>query len=162
MLSRDIQFVQAVASRKYPHQGVRWEKRGQATVEWVLISTSVLLLIFGGLQLALILNAALAVSQYSYAGARYAAVHGDGATASTYGSTITSNVTASPTISGSSLTTTVSCVSGCTGGTIATGAQLQVTVSYNLSTGGKLLFGSPFLGFTLPTSVSNTTYVMAE
>ena len=135
---------------------------GQATVEWILISTSVLLLIFGGLQLAVILNAALAVSEYSYAGARYAAVHGSGSAASSYGSTISSSVNPSPTIAGSSLSTTVSCISGCTGGNIASGAQLQVTVTYNLSTGGKLLFGSSFLGFTLPTSVSNATFIMAE
>jgi Flp pilus assembly protein TadG len=84
------------------HSTLSWWRResGQAMVEMAVSAGALLLLLFGGLQMAVILNAVLAVSQYSYAGARYAAVHGTGQTASSYGSTLQSNVTAPPTIAG--------------------------------------------------------------
>ena len=66
--------------------------RGQSYVEFALIASALILLVLGGVQLAMILNAALAVSQYSYAGARYAAIHGTGQSASGYGATIKSSV----------------------------------------------------------------------
>ncbi len=139
-------------------------------VEFALLATALLVIVMGGLQLALILNAALAVSQYSYTAARYAAVHGTGSSASGYGSTIESNVSPSPTICTSGF-------SGCSSGTglgvptvtssdssgnIVSGAQVTVTVTYNLSSGGKLIIPKSLLGFTLPTTITNSSSVMAE
>ena len=122
--------------------------------------------------MALIANAALAVSQYSYAAARYTAVHGAGNSASSYGSTLKSNVGPPPTIctsgfagcgSGAGLSSpSVTCTSGCTGGNLASGAQFSVTVTYNLSTGGKIDLPNPFFGFTFPTTLSSSTAMMAE
>jgi Flp pilus assembly protein TadG len=147
------------------------KQRGAGLVEFALLSVALLLLVLGGLQLALILNAALAVSEYSYAGARYAAVHGGGLTASSYGSTIKANVGPSPTIctsgfsgcptTGSGLSVP-SVTSSDASGKIVSGAQVSVTVTYDLSSGGKLVLPTSFLGFTLPTSITNSTSVMAE
>ena len=137
-------------------------QRGQGMVELVVCASAFLLLLLGGIQLAVVLNAALAVSQYAYAGARYASVHGSGQAFSSYGSTIAGNVPASATIQGAGLgTPTVTCT-GCTGGNIVSGAQLTVSVTYNLTTGHKIGVPNPFFGYTFPTSITNTTSMMAE
>jgi hypothetical protein len=47
-------------------------------------------------------------------------------------------------------------------GKITSGSQLTVQITYNLATGNKLFFTNSFMGFTLPTTVSNSTSVMAE
>src|SRR5271170_1256694 len=62
-----------------------WTQCGQGVMEFALLAGVLLLLVFGGLQMVLIFNAALSVSQYSYAAVRYAAVHGTGSSASSYG-----------------------------------------------------------------------------
>ncbi len=74
-------------------------------VELGLYASAFLLVLLGGLQLALILNAAMAVSQYSYVAARYAAVHEAGNSAATAKSDIQTNVTAPPTINDGGLST---------------------------------------------------------
>jgi Flp pilus assembly protein TadG len=155
---------------------------GQAMVETAIAISVVLLILFGGLQLALIFNAALAVSEYSYVSARYAAVHGTGSKCDTsYASTIEANVPTPPTIctsgfdgcsGGAGLSiSAISCTtsSGSSDSTITEGDQLTVTISYNLSTGNKLFLPSTFLGYSLPfistfstTPISNSTSVMVE
>jgi Flp pilus assembly protein TadG len=148
------------------HRGVR----GQGYVEFALIASALILLTLGGVQLALIYNAALAVSQYSYAAARYASIHGTGQPASGYGSTLKSSVAPPPTICSSGFS---GCASGAglgtptvtssdASGNIVSGAELTVTVTYNLSTGGKIALRNPFFGVTFPTSLSNSTSMMAE
>jgi len=144
---------------------------GQSVLEFVLMGTALLLLVFGGLQMALILNAAVAVSEYSYVAARYAAIHGGGQPYSSYGSTIKTAVAPPVTIctsgfsgcaSGTGLAPlTVTCT-GCTGGNIVSGAQIAVRVTYNLSTSNKIFLPTSFFGFALPTSIMNTSSVMAE
>ena len=52
--------------------------RGQSYVEFALVASALILLVLGGVQLAMILNANLSVSQYSYAAARYASICGNG------------------------------------------------------------------------------------
>ena len=64
-------------------------------LEFALLAGVLLLLVFGGLQMALIFNAALSVSQYSYAAVRYAAVHGGGSPASSYGNVLLPTLPAS-------------------------------------------------------------------
>ncbi len=142
----------------------RRARGGQAMVETAIAISVVLLILFGALQLALIFNAALAISEYSYVAARYAAVHGSGSTcsASGYGSTIQSNVPPPPTIcssgfdgcgSGSGLTiSSISCTTsgGSSDGTINSGDQLTVQISYNLGDGNKIFLPTTFLGFSLP------------
>ena len=70
-------------------------RSGQGLLEFTLLASALLLLVFGGLQMALIFNTALSLSQYSYAAVRYAAVHGSGAPASGYGKTLLPTLPAS-------------------------------------------------------------------
>lgn len=143
---------------------------GQGIVEFALFASVLILLVLGGIQLAMILNAALAVSEYSYASARYAAVHGGGQTASSYGSTIKSNVAPPQTIctsgfsscTGGNGLSTPTVTSADPSGKITSGAQVTVSVTYNLSTGGKIALPNPFFGVTFPTSITNQTSLMAE
>jgi Flp pilus assembly protein TadG len=134
-------------------------------VEFVLISGAVLLLFFGALQMAILFNAALSVSQYAYAGARYAAIHGIGSTASAYGSTIKSNVTPPPTINDGCLSTPA-VSSADPSGKITSGAQLTVLITYSLVASktctSKVQLPASFFGFSLPTALSNSTSLMAE
>jgi TadE-like protein len=157
----------------------RRTRAGQAMVETVIVISVILLILFGAIQLALIFNAALAVSEYSYTTARYAAVHGTGSTCSAagYGATLKSSVSPPPTIcssgfsgcSGSATPLSIASVScttsaGSSDGTINQGDQITVQISYNLTTGNKIFFPSNFLGFRMgfPTSLSNSSSVMAE
>jgi len=134
---------------------------GQALVEFVVSATVLLLLLFGAIQLAMIGDAALAVSQYAYAGVRYASIKAgtcstQPCSTSSLGSTIQTSVYPSPFINDSGLATpTVS------PGTVSTGQQITVTVSYNLSTGRKL-FLSSFFGISLPTSLSNSESMLVQ
>lgn len=157
------------AHKPRPRRRIFWQA-GQGIIEFALFASALILLVLGGVQLAIILNAALSVSEYSYAAARYAAVHGTNQVASSYGSTIKSNVAPPQTI----------CTSGfanCSGGTglsvptvssadpsgkIISGSQVSVSVTYNMSTGGKIALPNPFFGVTIPTSFTNQTSLMAE
>lgn len=148
---------------------------GQGIVEFTLLAGVLLLLLFGGLQMALIFNTALSVNQYSYAAVRYAAVHGSGAAASTYGNTLlptvpgscsaacTGPISPSPTICDSGLSRPV-VSSADSSGNIVAGSEVTVTVTYNLSTCGKIFLPVSFLGFSLPwpTSLTNSSSEMAE
>jgi len=99
-------------------------------------------------------NAALALSQLSYAGARYAAVN-PSLTQSAIASYMKSN--AAPTInenSGANLTITVSPNTA----PRPFGTAVTVSVSYNLQ--NKLFLPNPFMGISLPTQLSNFTNTM--
>ncbi len=154
-----------------PHRA----RSGQGTLEFALLASALLLLVFGGLQMALIFNTALSLSQYSYAAVRYAAVHGSGSSASSYGNTLlptlpascsatcTAPVSPSPTICDSGLNRPV-VTSADPSGNIVSGSQITVTVTYSLLTCGKLFLPASFLGFSLllPTSLTNSSSEMAE
>lgn len=137
-------------------------------IEFALLASVLLFLAIGAIQLALIFNAALSVSQLSYAGARYASVNA-GMTSTNVASYMKSNL-ASPTInesSGANITVTLLNSSGSTISSVpASGNQFSVQVTYNLtaSPNPKVFLPATFLGYSLhlPTSVTNTTAVMAE
>ncbi len=145
---------------------------GQGIIEFALFASVLILLVLGGVQLAISLNAAVSVSEYSYAAARYAAVHGTNQVASSYGSTIKSNVAPPQTICspgfagcGSGTTaglSTPTVTSADPSGKIISGSQVTVSVTYNMSTGGKIALPNPFFGVTIPTSYQNQTSLMAE
>jgi len=154
-------------------------------VETTFAAAVVLLILFGGLQLALIFNAALSISEFSYVAARYAAAHGVGlACNATNGSgTIASNIQSSvptpPTIcttgfdgcsggSGLSISSITCTNSSGTDGTITSGDKVTVQISYNLLRGGKIFLPN-FLGYSLPfigtfktMPITNSTSVMVE
>ncbi len=144
--------------RRHPRE------RGQGMVEFALLASVLLFVAIGAIQMALIFNAVLSVSQLSYAGARYASVNAGMSSSSvaSYMKTI-----ASPTINESSGANITVNLLNSAGGTISavpsSGTQFAVQVSYNLSV-NKVFLPATFLGFSLhlPTSYANQTSVMAE
>jgi hypothetical protein len=137
-------------------------------VEFALLASVLLFVAIGAIQMALIFNAVLSVSQLSYAGARYASVNA-GMTSSNVASYMKTTL-ASPTInesSGANITVTLCAAGGSTCTSIpavpSSGTQFGVQVSYNLSA-NKVFLPATFFGFSLhlPTSFTNQTAVMAE
>jgi Flp pilus assembly protein TadG len=130
--------------------------RGQAMLEFAMISTVVCICIFGGIQSAIIYNAYLAVDDLVYQGARYAAVNPGFAPSAV--STFMLSV-ASPIVmdnGGANLTITVT--PGIT--PRAFGQTVTVNVTYSLA--NKLVLPNPFLGVTFPTIVSDQKSAMTE
>lgn len=120
--------------------------QGQSLVEFAISVTALLLLFLAGVQFAIIVNAALSVSELAYAGARYAAINktADSAAVASYVQSI-----ASPTInenSGANLSVSVSPAAPRT-----TGTPVSVSITYNLNS--KLFLPTSFLGVNLPTSL---------
>ena len=136
-------------------------ERGQSMVEFALIATLCLAVLLVGIQFALIGQAALAVSQASYLGARTASVN-DALTSSTLGAAIASQI--SPSISGATVSMTNTSDPTCTagaGGGRSYGCPITVTVTYNASS--KIFLPSnTLLGITIPTSLSASESAMTE
>ncbi len=129
--------------------------RAQAAVEFALILTVALIVLVIGVQFAIIGNAALALGQVNYQGARYAAVN-PSASQSAVQSYILS--VASPTIranNGSYLTTTLSPAPPC-----AFGATVKVSVTFDVQ--HLLAVPNPFLGISFPTTLTNSESAFCE
>ena len=137
------------------HRLIDGKARAQAAVEFAIILTVALIVLVIGVQFAIIGNAALALGQADYQGARYAAVN-TSATQSQVKSYILS--VASPTIaanSGSYLTTTLSPAPPC-----AFGSTVTVSVTFDVK--HLIAVPNPFLGISFPTSLSNTESAFCE
>jgi Flp pilus assembly protein TadG len=142
-------------------------RRGQAMVEFALIATLSMVVLLVGIQFAIIGQAALAVTQASYLGARAASVNSS-LTNSSLQNAIANQM--SPTISGASVTMTNTSDSTCTagpGGTRSFGCPINVTVTYNATS--KLFLPSQWsmLGtgtnlITFPTSLTSSQSAMTE
>jgi Flp pilus assembly protein TadG len=127
--------------------------RGQAMVEFALISVIAAFVLFGSIQLSLLGQVSLALSQAAYRGSRYAAINpsADQSAVASYVKSI-----AAPTLlsnSGNDLTVTLTPNAPRTIGTSVT-----VSLSYNLQS--KIFLPNPFFGVRLPTSLSyvNSSY----
>lgn len=140
--------------------GGAWNRiisRGQAMVEFAMVLTVALMVLLLGIQYALIGQAALALNQVAYQGARYASVN-PGASQST----ITSYMlqVGSPTITkgnGQYLTITVNPTT-----TPRTFGQ-TVTVNLSFDDSGQLFLPNPFLGvITFPTTLTSQESAMSE
>jgi uncharacterized protein (UPF0333 family) len=130
--------------------------RGQAAVETAFSITILAFVMVLAIQFALLGSAMLALNQITYQGARYAAVN-QSADQSTvynymvqYGSpTITSNGGANLSVSLNPSTTPRSSFS-------------TVTVSSTLNANSFIFIPNPFLGVSLPTSLTATESAMVE
>ncbi len=132
---------------------IRQWVRGQAMVEIALVLPLLMLLMVGIIQLVLIGNVALSVSQAASACARYASLN-PSASQSAVNTYLTS--IASPVINDSGLgTLTLTPAPPRTSGT-----SLTVTVSYNLS--NKLFLGSSFFGVTFFTNIQIAESMTSE
>jgi Flp pilus assembly protein TadG len=133
-------------------------------VEFALIATIIMVVLLVGVQFAIIGQAALAVSQASYVGARAASVN-NALTNSTLGNAIANQI--SPTITGAVVTMTNTTDSSCTApGGRSFGCPITVTVTYDATS--KLFLPSSWtiLGSThpigFPTSLSASESAMTE
>jgi Flp pilus assembly protein TadG len=165
--------------------GVRWLRssggiarqrrkgRGQAAVEFALVLTVAMIVLFVAVQFALIGQIALALGQMNYQAARYAAIHpGCGATAcnQTAGDPDVNSTAVkpyalsirSPTIKPGSITTfTVDPDAGSTNGPDrAFGTSVKVTVAYDVTS--QLFLPANFLGLSFPTTLNSTETAMSE
>jgi len=141
--------------------------RGQSMVEFALISTVAMMVMFVGIQFALIGQAALAVSQGASALARYAAVN-PGALGTN--GTVTLNTAAQQLLSssiltngGADLTTTIASYTGTSTTTTSTPAytdRVVITLSYSATS--KIALPNPFFGIQFPTSLSASDSQMYE
>jgi Flp pilus assembly protein TadG len=136
-------------------------------VEFALIATLSMVVLLVGIQFAIIGQAALAVTQASYLGARAASVNSS-LTSSSLQTAIANQL--SPTINGATVTLTNTTDPTCTagpGGTRSFGCPINVTVTYDatsklflptqwsmMGTGTKLI--------TFPTSLTSTESAMTE
>ncbi len=129
--------------------------RGQSLVEFALILTLVLLVILLAIQFALIGEAALALGQMNYQGARYAAVNpnADQTAVTSYMVSV-----GSPTVTtnnGANLTVTL------TPNTARTFGQ-PVTVSVVFNAASLVVLPNPFFGISFPTQLQSTETAMTE
>lgn len=165
---------------------------GQAAVEFALVLTVAMIVLFVSIQLALIGEAALALGQMNYQGARYAAVNtcATGSEVATYMLYVGSPTVTTPSSCGSALTIQIadstnnqalSTASGSSGAcsmstapmpTQCTGTNPQrtfgspvtVSVSFNVVQGNLLFLGQSFMGvsFQSLTTLKSTETAMAE
>jgi Flp pilus assembly protein TadG len=129
--------------------------RAQSAVEFAIILTVAIIVLVIGVQFAIIGEAALALGQMNYQGARWAAIN-PSATQSQVQSYMLS--VASPTISahnGQYLTTTLSPAPPC-----AFGASVTVSVSFNAQ--HLIAVPNPFLGIHFPTTLTNSESAFCE
>lgn len=135
-------------------------RRAQAAVELALIAPIVLLLLVVGVQLALIGDAALALGQVDYQGARYAAINTSATKTAvqTYMVSVSSPLIAAN--SGSYLTITSMNPDPATQTACAFGGSVTVAVSFDI--GHLVALPNPFLGISFPTKLTNSQSAFCE
>ena len=137
---------------------VRGFSRAQAAVELAMVATILTFALVVGIQFAVLGEAALALGQVNYQGARYAAVHSLSATSDSVKTYMLQN--ASPTISANSgsyfsyqsgSTPTLPCAQGST-----------VTVAVKFDATHLIGLPNPFMGVTFPTSLTSSETAYCE
>jgi Flp pilus assembly protein TadG len=134
--------------------------RGQAFVEFALLSTLAMIVLLVGVQFAIIGQAALAVTQASYVASRAASVN-----TSVTNDNISNVISAqlSPTITSPANALTMNMVtaadSTCTPSR-GFGCQVTVTITYNATS--KIALPNPFMGMSFPTTLTSTQQMMTE
>ena len=134
---------------------LRGGSNAQSAVEFAFALPIVLITLVVGIQFAIIGEAALALGQVNYQGARYAAVNtgADQTAVKTYMLSV-----ASPTISANSgtyLTATLSPAPPCVFGS-------SVTVSLSYDAAHLLALPNPFLGINFPTTLTSSESAFCE
>lgn len=148
--------MDSLATRRNGASDILSRLRGQSLVEFSLILTLVLLVILLAIQFALIGEAALALGQMDYQGARYAAVNPNAdqtAVTSYMVSTGSPTVTAN---NGANLTVTL------TPSTTPRTFGQPVTVSVVFNAASLVVLPNPFFGISFPTQLQSTETAMTE
>lgn len=146
--------------------------KGQAAVEFALVLVIAMIVLFVAIQMALIGQAALALGQVNYQGARFAAVNPSD-TCDQIASYMQS--VASPTITKNGFTCGTNCNTASTGVTVcmtcpgvsggcqtprAFGSSVEIDLAYDAS--AQLVLPNPFLGVHFPTSLYSQETAMVE
>jgi Flp pilus assembly protein TadG len=132
--------------------------RGQAMVEFSMIAVIAIFILFLGIQLALLGQAALAVGQLAYQGARYASINPSISSATIVG-TMRMQF-ASPTIASSDNTILAISVTPDQPRTFQ--STVTVTVTLDPSKKGLVLLPNPFFGIHLGTKITSTQNAMVD
>lgn len=162
--------------------GVRWSRlsggiaqprrkgRGQAAVEFALVLTVAMIVLFVAVQFALIGQIALALGQMNYQAARYAAIH-PGCNETSCNPSPDPDVNATPiqtyaenvaslTIKPSSITNFQVTPPATAGSPRAFGTSVTVIVAYDVTS--QLFLPQNFLGLSFPTTLNSTETAMSE
>lgn len=153
---------------------------GQAAVEFALVLTVAMIVLFVAIQMAVIGQASLALGQMTYQGARYASYYTGctDADTTTCGGTTPMTIegymlsVASPTIlklydaSNSALTVTY-CVTPAGSSTETCGSSTRdfgdtVTIKCSLNVSGLLFLPNPFLGVHFPTTLNSQESALSQ
>lgn len=132
------------------------KSRGQAAVEFALVLTVAMIVLFVAVQMALLGQAALALGQMNYQGARYAAVHPTAHSAAIKAYMVS---VGSPTITNNSNTNLSVTV------TPSTTPRVQftsVTVSVTYNAASQLVLPQGFMGINFPTTLQSSETAMSE
>ncbi|HTW86652.1 MAG TPA: TadE family protein [Candidatus Binataceae bacterium] len=130
--------------------------RGQGLVEFSMIAVVAILILFLGIQFALLGQAALAVGQLAYQGARYASINPDLSSAAV---TAWMQGEASPTIANKNSSLTIS-VTPDKPRTFQ--GTVTVTVTLDPVKQGLILLPNPFFGIRFGTKISSTQNAMVD
>ncbi len=132
--------------------------QGQAMTEFALIAPIAVIVLLVGIQLALIGQATVAVSQLAYTGARYASVNPTYTTAQVKSYMLT---VGSPTLTGNGGADLSVSMTPCAAAPATFGSSVQITLTYDLTT--KIFLPNPFLlGISFPTSITETQTAFCE
>jgi len=167
IIDSHLRRIARIAGRRAMRLPARAYGRGQAMVEFALIATLAMVVLLVGIQFAIIGQAALAVTQASYLGARAASVNSS-LTSNSLQTQIANQM--SPTISGATVTLTNTTDPTCSagpGGTRSFGCPINVTVTYDATSKLFLPSNWTMLGtnssmITFPTSLTSTESAMTE
>ena len=162
-----LRRIGRIAGRRAMRLPARAYRRGQAMVEFALIATLAMVVLLVGIQFAIIGQAALAVTQASYLGARAASVNSS-LTSNSLQTAIANQM--SPTISGATVTLTNTTDPTCSagpGGSRSFGCPINVTVTYDATSKLFLPAQWSMLGtgtnlITFPTNLTSTESAMTE
>lgn len=132
--------------------------RGQAMVEFAMIAVIAILVLFLGIQFALLGEAALAVGQLAYQGARYASINPNVASATIV--TTMRTQFASPSIASSD--NNILTISVTPDEPRAFQSTVTVSVTLDPVKKGLILLPNPFFGITLGPKISSTQNAMVD
>jgi Flp pilus assembly protein TadG len=139
---------------------VRGKSRAQAMVELAIIAPVALILLLIGVQLALIGDAALALGQVAYQGARYEAVNTNTTSSSLKGYMVSVGSPLIAANSGSYLTINSLSPDPGTGASCAYGSTLTLSVSFDIA--HLIMVPNPFLGIQFPSTLKNSQSAFCE
>jgi hypothetical protein len=150
----------------FPKRGQLTRACGQSGVEFALVATVAMIVLFVGVQFAMIGRAALALGQMTYQGARYASVHRDCYISScdTTGQLTIRNFmlgVGSPTFNNDADKLVIEMVTPAEGTARTFGEPVTIKSTFTLPPSVQVL-PNPFLGIPFPSTLTSSETAMSE